>query len=488
MTRKPDQPYHNPRELQFGPFKLDTHRRVINQAGSPLHLGSRAREILTTLLERAGETVGKQELMARVWPHRFVDEGTLRVHISALRKALRAGEPGGHYIENVTGYGYRYVGPVTQRSVTEQVPGVRFPSVPLIGRAGPISTITESLPNRRLVTIVGPGGVGKTAVAMACADRLRASYPDGVCLVDLSGDTDSFSIARSVAAALGLPKDPKDVLSAVIQYLKSRRTLVVLDSCERVVDAAAVLAEDLLGELPNVDVIATSREPLRAKGEWLVRLGPLDLPAPPTPRTAEQALEFSAIQLFVERASASLPNFELHDADASAVVDICRRLDGLPLPIELAAARVDLFGVRGLAARLHDGLGLLTRGYRTAVPRHQSLRALLAWSYQTLTPFEQIVLQRLAVFTAPFDLASATAVVIDEAIDATDALDILANLTAKSLLLADAAGGQILYRLFEASRAFALEKLQYSADLADIRRRHARLKSKVANTALLPGN
>jgi DNA-binding winged helix-turn-helix (wHTH) protein len=167
MTTKPDQPYHNPREFQFGPFKLDTHRRVINQAGSPLHLGSRAREILSTLLERAGETVGKQELMARVWPHSFVDEGTLRVHISALRKALGAGESGGHYIENVTGHGYRYVGPVTQGSATEQIPGVPFPAVPLIGRAGPISTITESLPNRRLVTIVGPGGVGKTAVAAA---------------------------------------------------------------------------------------------------------------------------------------------------------------------------------------------------------------------------------------------------------------------------------------------------------------------------------
>ena len=484
MTTKRDQPYQNPRELQFGPFKLGTHRRVINEAGSPVHLGSRAREILTTLLERAGETVGKQELMARVWPHRFVEEGTLRVHISALRKALGAGEAGCHYIENVTGHGYRFVGRVTHSSAIEQVPTVPFPLVRLIGRTGPISTIAESLPNRRLVTVVGPGGVGKTAVAVASANRLRASYPDGVCLADLSGDTDSLSIARSVAAALGLPKDSNNVLSAVIQYLKSRRTLLVLDSCDRVVDAAAVLAEDLLGELPDVGVIATSREPLRAKGEWLVRLGPLDLPAPPTPRTVEQALKFPALQLFVERASASLQNFELHDADVAAVVDICCRLDGLPLPIELAAARVDLFGVRGLAARLHDGLRLLTRGYRTAVPRHQSLRALLDWSYQTLTPCEQIVLRRLAVFTAPFDLASATAAVIDKTIDATDALDILANLTAKSLLVAHAAGGQILYRLFKTSRAFALEKLDCSEDLAEIRQRHACLKSKVASSTL----
>ena len=200
-------------------------------------------------------------------------------------------------------------------------------------------------PNRRLVTVAGPGGVGKTAVAVATADRLRASYPDGVCLVDLSGVTNSCSSVRSVAATLGIPKDSGDVLSAVIQYLTTRRTLVMLDSCERVVDAAAVLAEDLPGGAPNVNILATSREPLRAKGEWVLRPDPLELPAAPTVRPAEQALKFPAIQLFVERASASLHNFELHDADVAAVEDICRRLDGLPLPIELAAARVDLFGV-----------------------------------------------------------------------------------------------------------------------------------------------
>jgi predicted ATPase/DNA-binding winged helix-turn-helix (wHTH) protein len=482
MTTKQVQTHESSCQLQFGAFRLDTHNRVIDQTGSPLRLGSRARHILTTLLEHAGETVAKKELMARVWPRGAADEGTLRVHISALRRALGDSASGGSYIENVTGQGYRFVAPVRQGRATERVPGLPFPLQRLIGRAGSISAVTAWLPTRRLVTVVGPGGVGKTGVVLATADRLRESYPDGVCLVDLAGVgvADPFSIGRSVAAALGISTDSDDVLSAVIEYLKPRRTLVVLDSCERVVDGAAILAEELLGGAPNLNVIATSREPLRAKGEWVLRLGPLEFPAPAV-LTAEQALKFPAIQLFVERATDSLHTFELHDTDVAEVVEICRRLDGLPLAIELAAARVDLFGVHGLAADLYNRPGLLTGGYRTAVSRHQSLRAMLDWSYEILTPVEQVVLRRLAVFAAPFDLASATAVVVDDAIDATDVLDTLANLTAKSLLVTHASGELILYRLFETSRAFALEKLECSQDLMEIRRRHVCLQSRFRN-------
>jgi predicted ATPase len=203
--------------------------------------------------------------------------------------------------------------------------------------------------------------------------------------------------------------------------------------------------------------------------------------------TTEQALRFSAIQLFAERAVAINNNFELQDSDVAAVVDICRRLDGLPLAIELAAGRLDLFGVRGLAARLDNVLGLLTRGYRTAAPRHRNLRALLAWSYDTLSPIEQIALRRLALFTAPFDLASATEMVIDEAIDAADVIDILGGLTAKSLLVSEACGERIVYRNFETCRVFALQKLECSQDMSEIRRRYVRLKSKSTRcSALVP--
>jgi predicted ATPase len=478
MTTKLVQRSEESHQVQFGDFRLDSQRRVIDRAGSQLHLGSRAREILAMLLEHAGETVAKRDLMARVWPRAVVDEGTLRVHISALRRALAGGDSASHYIENVTGHGYRFVAPVRRGNADGQAPGLSFPLHRLIGRADSISAVSASLPRRRLVTLVGPGGVGKTSVALATADYMRECYPDGVHLVDLASVADRFSVARGVAAALGIPTDSHshDVLSDVIEHLKPRRTLIVLDSCERAIDGAAIIAEELLGGTSNVNVVATSREPLRAKGEWVIRLGPLGLPAPTAVLTAEQALRFPAIQLFVERATAGLHSFALLETDVAAVVEICRRLDGLPLAIELAAARVDQFGVRGLAAHLYDPRGLLTRGYRTAVPRHRSLRAMLDWSYETLTPLEQIVLRRLAVFSVPFDLAAATAVVVDDEIDSTAVLDTLANLAAKSLLLTQASGERILYRLFETSRAFALEKLGRSQEITEIRRRHASLK------------
>jgi predicted ATPase/DNA-binding winged helix-turn-helix (wHTH) protein len=474
--------------LQFGSFRLDARNRVIDPTGAPLRLGGRARKILTMLLERPGELVHRRELMARVWPHEVVAGATLRVHVSALRRVLGKADSGRRYIENVNGHGYRFVAPVTSRSATEPLPRLLSPLRSLIGRAASISAVAARLQDRRLVTVVGPGGVGKTAVALASADRLCESYPDGVCLVDLAGAVNASAVGHKVAAALAIPTDSDDVVSDIIRHLRSRQTLVVLDSCERVVDAAAVIAEGMVGGAPHVNVIATSREPLYAQGEWVLRLDPLEFPMAADALTAEQALGFPAIQLFAERAAANRNDFELHDTEVAAVVEICRRLDGLPLALELAAARLDLFGVRGLAARLDDALGLLTRGYRMAVPRHHSLRAMLAWSYEYLSPVERIALRRLALFAIPFDLASATAVVTDDAIDATDVLDILANLTAKSLLVADAAGERIVYRHFETSRAFALEELECSEDISEICRRHACLESSSKHSGTLGGH
>ncbi|HEY0799909.1 MAG TPA: hypothetical protein VGD54_03635, partial [Steroidobacteraceae bacterium] len=235
------------------------------------------------------------------------------------------------------------------------------------------------------------------------------------------------------------------------------------------------LAEKLLRGAPRVHVIATSRESLRATGEWVLRLGPLELPLPGAVLTAAEAFGFSGIQLFAERATASLDTFELSDADVPTVADICRRLDGLPLAIELAAARVDLFGIRGLAARLDDRLGLLTRGRRTAVPRHQTLRATLDWSYEILPRVEQMALRRLAVFAGAFDTRSAKAVIADDEVHEAAVLDVLADLAAKSLLAVHLAGEQVLYRLLETSRAYALEQLEDSHESAAIKRRHAQL-------------
>jgi predicted ATPase/DNA-binding winged helix-turn-helix (wHTH) protein len=473
-------------EIAFGPFRLYPEQRVLLRADTPLRLGSRAREILLLLVERGGEIVKKRELMARVWPNTIVAESNLRVHIRALRKALGDDQAGMRYVENVTGHGYRFVAPLTrldearlspvaQARAAEHPHNIPVPLTRMIGRAPVVETLAIRLAHERFVTLVGSGGIGKTTVAMATADQLRASHSHGVCFVDLASITDPLLMSGTVASALGLTTASQDPLPSIIEFLKHKQMLIVLDSCEHVIEAAALLAEQLLAGAPSVHLIATSRESLRARGEWVLRLAPLESPPAGAVLTAAEALSFSAIHLFAERATASLKTFELSDAEIPTVADICRKLDGLPLAIELAAARVDLFGIRELAARLYDRLGLLTRGRRTAAPRHLTLRATLDWSYEILPPVEQIALRRLAVFAGAFDAPSAGAVVADDEVNAADVLDVLTNLAAKSLLAVHVAGQQVLYRLLDTSRAYALEKLENSRESPEIKRRHARL-------------
>jgi predicted ATPase/DNA-binding winged helix-turn-helix (wHTH) protein len=470
--------------VAFGPFRLYPEQGVLLRADKPLLLGSRAREILLVLVERAGEIVKKSELIARVWPDSIVEEGTLRVHIATLRKALRDGQGGMRYVENVTGHGYRFVAPLRWIDAAQPRPvpqpaaepdSVPIPLTRMIGRAPVVATLASRVPQRRFVTIVGPGGIGKTTVAMATADHLRASYPHGVYFIDLASIADPLLISATIASALGLATVSQDPLLSVIEFLKGKQMLITLDNCEHVIEAAAVVAEKLLRGASGVNVIATSREPLRAKGEWVLRLAPLELPPAGAALSADDALGFSAIQLFTERAMASLHTFELSDADVPTVADICHKLDGLPLAIELAAARVELFGIRGLAARLDDRLGLLTRGCRTAMPRQQTLRATLNWSYELLSRAEQIALRRLAVFAGVFDMQSASAMIADNEVHAANVLDVLTSLAAKSLVAALLAGEQVCYRLLNTSRVYALEKLEESHERDEIKRRHALL-------------
>jgi len=251
--------------------------------------------------------------------------------------------------------------------------------------------------------------------------------------------------------------------------------LIVLDNCEHLVEAAAHLAQTLLGSAAHVHILATSREPLRAMNESVFRLAPLDIPPLSATLTAAEALGFSAVQLFVERAMASAHLFELIDADVPLVVDICRKLDGLPLAIELAAARVDVFGIRGLAVRLDDCLSILTRGHRTAIPRHRTLRATLDWSYAILPRAEQLALCRLSVFADSFDAAAARTVITNDEAEIEDVIDLLTDLVSKSLLTVHIGNDQAVYQMLGTSRAYATEKLQSSEERDEIRRRHARI-------------
>ena len=449
-------------ELQFGPFRLLPQQRLLLHSDIPLRLGSRAREILFALVERAGEIVMKNELIARVWPNTIVEEGTLRVHVNSLRRALGCGKSGVRYVENVTGRGYVFIAPVTRREETHAPElGTPVPLIRMIGRDAILSTLASRLAQarslrQRLLTIVGPGGSGKTTVAANLADRLRTSYPDGVCFSDLAAYADP---AQAVAAAVGASHASGDLLTQVSQLLRKKQMLLVLDNCEQVVGSAAALAENLLRAAPGLHILATSREPLRTQSEWLLHLAPLALPARESPLTAEQALDFPAIQLFVERAMASRDDFELTDANAATVADICRELDGLPLAIELAAARTSLFGIQEIQSRVHDPLSLLTQGCRTAALRHQTLRATLDWSHTTLSDLERIAFRRLAIFDRGFDQDSAVMEVADETVPAAEVADIVASLAAKSLLVRQEAGGRTLYRFLMTTRAYALEKL-----------------------------
>ncbi len=357
-------------------FRLLVGRKLLSEGERRVRLGSRALDILIALVERAGEIVEKEELIGYVWPNTFVDEANLRVHVAALRKALGDGQEGARYIINTSGRGYSFVAPVKRIKAdppNPEWPAARPPAnnlptllTRMIGRDDALYAVVEQLPHRRLLTIVGPGGIGKTTLALAVAERLLDAYENGVCFVDLAPLADS-GLASALASSLGLPILSVDAVPSLIAFLAEQRRLIVLDRCEHVIEASARLVEALVKGCHGVNFLATSREPLRAEGEHVYRLPALDTPMPGGGTTAEEAMAFSSVRLFAERASSSLDTFELDDASAPIVSDICSRLDGVPLAIELAAAHIGVFGVRGLAERLSD-VPFLTQGRRTAFP------------------------------------------------------------------------------------------------------------------------
>jgi len=471
------------RMVSFGSYRLFPGRQVLLEGDRPLRLGSRALEILNVLVEYRGELVAKGELVARVWPNIFVDDTTLRVHIAALRKALGDGQGGARYIVNVTGRGYRFVAPITEHygespaTVALPAPAAKH-NLPaslarMIGRDQIVSGLAERLVQKRFLTIVGPGGMGKTTVALAVAEQLVASYPDRACFLGLASLTDPLRVPSALASALGLQVSTQDPIPGLIAGLRNRQMLLVFDNCEHLVAAVAELAEAVFQGAPGIHILATSREPLNAQGEWVHRLPALGLPPQSMPMTLAEALAFPAIELFIERTMASLDTFIPHEADLPVIGDICRRLDGIPLAIELAAARVDLFGIHGLAARLDDRFAILTKGRRTALPRHQTLRATLDWSYEILSAPEQQILRRLSVFKGGFALDQATALGAGAQISPADVLDGVTNLVAKSLVTAEIDGEAVRYRLLDMTRAYAAEKLRDSDEGPAIARQYA---------------
>ena len=343
----------------------------------------------------------------------------------------------------------------------------------MVGRSDVVPALAAQLKLHRFVTILGPGGIGKTTVAVAVADGLLDSFRDGVRFVDLAPLTDPLLVPSALAAQLGVGIRSDKPLASLIAFLKEKELLVVLDSCEHVIEAAAILAEEIFRGTKAVHILATSREALRVEGERVHRLPPLSFPASTQGLKAADALDFPSIQLFVERAAASLGAFDLTDAEAPLVADICRRLDGIALAIEIAASRVDVFGVAGLAARLNDRFQLLMQGRRTALPRHRTLGATLDWSYSLLPEFERLVLRRLAVFAGTFTMESASAILASDQTSSAAVVDAIADLVAKSLVSAGVEGPIALYRLLDTTRAYVLAKLEESGEYGRLAQRHA---------------
>ncbi|SEN49979.1 Predicted ATPase [Duganella sp. CF517] len=465
-------------ELAFGPYRLAASNRVLLHDGRPVQLSGRAFDLLLALVERAGEVVSKEELIARVWPSTVVEENNLRVHIGTLRKVLCADDSGARYVENVVGRGYSFVAPVTRvshaiRTTVLHRDIVRLPLMQtrLIGRDEVRDQLATLVGQHRCVSIVGPGGIGKTTMALAVAQTLAPLFGEHTYFLDLAPVTDGRLVVSTVAVALGLPMLGDDPLPSLRAFLRDKQAILIFDSCDHVIEPVAQLVEQLLADSPPLHILATSREPLRAAGERLLRLAALAVPRHAV--TREEALSYSAVQLFTERAMASMNGLDLSDDNLRHIVEICRRLDGIPLAIELAAGRADFFGIAGLAAQLEDCFNMLVRGRRTALPRHQTLRATLDWSFDKLPAAEQVLLQRFAIFRGSFTLEAAVDVVACDGITGAVALEGFANLHAKSLLSNDADQDTMQYRLLDTTRAYASEKLAASGSANLVARRYA---------------
>ncbi|MFZ6046754.1 ATP-binding protein [Pseudomonas sp. CR3202] len=483
---------HTDAVLKFGPFHYYVQRRLILQGERPLRVGSRALEILHLLLEHAGSVVSKETILARVWPTTVVEEINLRVHIAALRRALSDGKGGQRYIANIPLRGYSFVADVQVNEAAEVVPARPSGEIPhnlpgrlspLIGRDAIVDDLVRKMPARHLMTLVGPGGVGKTSIALRVAELLLPHYESGVYFIDLSTLADPALVAAEVASTLGLALPDEDALRGLERYLHHRRMLLVLDNCEHLIESCASLAVGLLMSAPRLAILATSREPLLTEGECVQRLEALTVPAPATSLPSEMALTYSAVRLFVTRLAAYLPGFVLRAQDVAVVTEICRRLDGMPLAIELAAAQVEVLGLHGLLGQLEHSLQLLALGRRTAAPRHQSLWAVLDWGHALLSPLEQAVLHRLAVFKVALSLDQAVGLIACRAIDEAQVFEAITQLVAKSWLSVELIDSVVHYRLLNTSRAYALEKLRVSAEYWQSQERYARH----SNTQVIQG-
>ncbi len=477
-----------------GECEVDLARRELRIGGAPAPIGGRAFEIIGVLAQSAGELVTKDELKDRIWPGAIVMENTLAVHTAAVRKALG---PYRTLLKTESRRGYRLLGDWSIRTqvaappvglqqirITDESSPTNFPAIvsPLVGRSEAVQRIRDLVSAYRIVTLTGPGGIGKTALAEQVGRDLIGEFDGGAWLVELASLSDPDLVPTAVASVLGVKLGGGEISpAAVARAIGETNLLLVLDNCEHLVDAAANFVETFVSFCPRTTVLATSREVLRTNGEHVYRVAPLEVPAGDE-EASDTILGRSAVELFIARAKALNSGFSLQAETLPAIGAICRHLDGIPLAIEFAAAREAMLGVQELAAGLHDRFALLTRGRRTALPRHRTLRATLDWSHELLPEAERLLLRRLAVFPAGFTLDAAVAVMTDTALDEAAVTDGIANLVAKSLLMLEKSETGTRWYLLETTRAYALEKLADSGET----RQAARLQAQFCLALFAP--
>jgi predicted ATPase/DNA-binding winged helix-turn-helix (wHTH) protein len=468
--------------LSFGPYNLLIGQRLLTRSGTPVDLGARAFDILIALVSRPNEVISKKELLSRVWPDVTVEESSLRFHMASLRKVLGDGKDGARYIATLSGRGYCFVAPVSRSSrdapvgtVSKGFPYANLPGrlAHMVGRDEDVLRISNHLIAARFVSIVGIGGVGKTTVAIAVGNHLREAFTDAVLIADLSMLSDPSLVATAIASMLGLSIQSEDATPALIAYLRSRRMLLILDTCEHLIDAVAALTSQIYTNAPEVHILATSREVLQVEGEHVYRLDTLACPPEDAEVVSAAARTFPAPRLFIERATASGARLDLSDTEVAVVVRICRKLDGVALAIELAARRVEAYGLHQTETLLDQHLTLLLLGHRSSTPRQKTLQATLDWSYQLLSELERVVLRRLAVFVGHFTLDAALAIVSSSDIDQSRALGAIESLVGKSMIVTRPIGAMMRYRLLDTTRAYIRNIAIDESEAAEVAARHA---------------
>ena len=488
------------RSVSFGPFRLYPVARVIERDGVRLALGSRAFDILLVLIEHAGGVVSHRELMQRVWRGLVVTPGSLRVHIAGLRKALGEGDEACQYIANVPGQGYSFVAPIKQAdaaaiSVSAVLPqepaeGVTAPPAPrnnlpnqltsFIGREREIRQLKDLLACKRLLTLTGIGGCGKTRLALQVAAEALDAFPDGCWFVELASLGNPGLVVQAVANILAVEEQGnRSRADAVVERLATQRVLLVLDNAEHLVQPCAELADLLLRRCPRLQIFVTSREPLGVSGELTYRVPSLSIAEPDAPSKVVLACE--SARLFVERARLHRPDFEITPKNARTLASICHRLDGIALAIELAAPRLRTMSIEELNSHLDDRFGILTGGHRTALPRHRTLRSLIDWSYDLLSSAEKIMLRRIAVFSGGLMVDSAEFVCAGDSVDGGHALDLLTLLSDKNLLLVEPCEDATRFGTLETVRQYAWDRLRESGEETLQRLRHFEFFASLAD-------